>query len=137
MPVGYSKTPLEKKLGIKEGFNVMLYNIPKNYFNLFVQWPKDVKLIEEAEKEQIDFIQLFCTEMAELEKVFVNYQTSLKKNGLIWISWPKGASKIETDLNRDIIREYILKTSGLVDVKVAAIDHDWSGLKFVYRLMNR
>lgn len=61
----------------------------------------------------------------------------LNKIGRIWISWPKGTSKIETDLNKDLIRDYVLRTTGLVDVKVAAIDQDWSGLKFVYRLENR
>ncbi len=134
---GYSKTPLGRKLGIKEGFRAMLYNPPKHYFDLFADWPDDVELVEKARTEQIDFMQFFCTRMTELEKVLGNYKDSLKKNGLLWISWPKGTSKIETDLNRDIIRDYILKTTGLVDVKVAAIDQDWSGLKFVYRLENR
>ena len=61
---------------------------------------------------------------------------ALKKNGLFWVSWPKGSSKIKTELNRDLIREYLIKI-GLVDVKVVAIDQDWSGLKFVYRLIDR
>ena len=60
----------------------------------------------------------------------------MKKDGLLWISWPKGSSKIETNLKRGFIREHVLSI-GLVDVKVAAIDEDWSGLKFVYRLKDR
>jgi len=56
---------------------------------------------------------------------------------MLWVSWPKGASKIETNLNREIVRTYILTKLGLVDIKVAAIDADWSGLKFVYRTKDR
>ena len=134
---GYSKTPLGRKLGIKRGFKVLLHNAPKHYCELFEDWPEEVVILNKTGSGKIDFIHLFCTEMEVLEKILPEYQVALKKNGLIWISWPKGASKIETDLNRDIIRSYVLKTTGLVDVKVAAIDQDWSGLKFVYRLENR
>lgn len=137
MITGPSKTPLARKLGIKRGFSVLLRNTPKHYFSLFEDWPEEVLLLEKIGTEQIDFIQLFCTRMAELEKMLPVHQAALKKNGLLWISWPKGTSTIENDLNRDYIRDYVLKTTDLVDVKVAAIDQDWSGLKFVYRLGNR
>ncbi len=61
---------------------------------------------------------------------------ALKKSGILWVSWPKGASKIQTDLKREPIREHLLKT-GLVDIKVCAVDEDWSGLKFMYRKEDR
>lgn len=134
---GYSKTPLGRKLGIKAGFKMLLYKAPEHYFDLFEDWPEDVVILDKGKTEEINFIQLFYTEMEDLEKTLPVYQAALKKDGLIWISWPKGASKIKTDLNRDLIRSYVLQTTGLVDVKVAAIDKDWSALKFVYRLENR
>lgn len=137
MTSGYSKTPLHKKLGIKTGFAILLYNVPKYYFNLFETWPEDVRICDMADSEEIDFIQFFCTRMVELETTFHDYLGKMKKNGLLWISWPKGSSKLETELNRESIRDYVLRHTGLVDVKVAAIDQDWSGLKFVYRLKNR
>ncbi len=137
MEAGYSKTPLGKKLGLKEEFKILLYNRPDHYFELFQDWPKVFEILEPIQTENIDFAHLFCTKTEELEAVLPNYITPLKKNGSIWISWPKGTSKIPTDLNRDRIREHVLGTTGLVDVKVAAVDHDWSGLKFVYRLTNR
>ena len=74
--------------------------------------------------------------MDHLKSIFPEAKSQLKKNGLMWISWPKGASKIPTDLNRDAIRNYCLDM-GLVDVKVAAVDEVWSGLKFVYRTKDR
>ncbi len=136
MPEGYSTTPLAKKLGIKEGYTMMLYNHPDHYFRLFVDLPKDLKQEDKIGKENIDFIHIFCVTFDELKRILKEYKMALKKNGILWVSWPKGSSKIKTDLKREVIREYILNI-GLVDIKVAAIDSDWSGLKFVYRLKDR
>lgn len=136
MSAGYSGTPLAKKLGLKEGFSVLLYNEPKYYLGLFPDFPPDINFQIDGSKESIDFIHLFCTTTEELTKSVSDYKPLLKKTGLLWVSWPKVSSKIETDLKREPIRDYLLNT-GLVDVKVAAIDNDWSGLKFVYRLKDR
>lgn len=136
MPAGYSKTPLAKKLGLKQDFKVLLYNMPENYFNLFTDLPTSFEMLGELNPQSADFIHLFCTWSNELKDIVLEHKRALKKDGLLWISWPKGSSKIQTDLNRDKIREYVLSI-GLVDVKVAAIDEDWSGLKFVYRLKDR
>ncbi|WP_394748844.1 DUF3052 domain-containing protein [Spongiimicrobium salis] len=133
---GYSGTPLAKKLGIKEGYSILLYQAPKHYFDLFSDLPEGLKYPKEIVSENTDFIHIFCTHMEDLEKVGKIYKNALKKNGLLWVSWPKGASKILTDLKREPIRSYMLGI-GLVDVKVAAVDADWSGLKFVYRLKDR
>ena len=133
---GYSTTPLAKKLGLKEHYNYLLYKQPKHYFSLFSDLPNDIALLESIKTETADFIHLFFTTEEELKSLANRYKSALKKSGLLWISWPKGSSKIITDLKRDIIREYLLSI-GLVDVKVAAIDEDWSGLKFVYRLKDR
>jgi len=127
---GYSGTPLAKKLGIKEGFSIILYNQPEYYFKLFTDMPKNLEQLEKDQLQDVDFIHLFCTSFEELKTVSERYKPRLKPNGLLWISWPKGTSGIKTDLKRDTIREYMLFI-GLVDVKVAAIDNEWSGLKFV------
>ena len=137
MPSGYSGTPLARKLGIKEGFSVLLYQPPEHYWDLFLDLPENLELLEEIPSEGIvDFIHLFCTSWEELTSLSRNYMNALKKDGLLWVSWPKGKSSIPTDLKRDPIREHLLDI-GLVDVKVAAVDEDWSGLKFVYRKKDR
>ncbi len=136
MPSGYSGTLLAKKLGIKEGYSLLLHNAPDHYFDLFADMPEGIKEIKNFKKGEIDFIHVFYTTIDELKSNVTDYIPALKKNGMPWVSWPKGASKIPTDLKRDPIRNYILSL-GLVDVKVAAIDEDWSGLKFVYRLKDR
>ncbi len=136
MPAGYSGTPLVKKLGIKPGFSILLHQEPAHYFDLLSALPPDITLLDEPEDESADFIHLFCSTFAQLEGIAETYKAALKKDGLLWISWPKGKSGIPTDLKRDPIREYFLSI-GLVDVKVAAIDEDWSGLKFVYRKKDR
>lgn len=132
---GYSGTPLAKKLGMKDGFDVVLVNNPDHYFKLFLDLPA-INLIKKPKKESVDFIHLFCTKTREFEELALQLKSFLKKNGMLWVSWPKGSSKIETDLSRDPIRNFLL-TNGLVDVKVCAVDADWSGLKFVYRLKDR
>ena len=136
MSTAYSSTKLSKKLGIKEGYRILLHNTPKNYFELFSDLPSELVILEKIGIQDADFIHLFCKSFSELQIVSMKYKNALKKNGLLWISWPKGSSKIETDLKRDPIREYLLSI-GLVDVKVASINDDWSGLKFVYRLKDR
>ncbi|SEK37525.1 hypothetical protein SAMN04487910_0376 [Aquimarina amphilecti] len=136
MPAGYSGTPLAKKLGIKEGATILLYNQPDHYWDLFSDLPESIKVLKNIRKDEVDFIHVFCKTTEELQKVIPRYKDALKKTGMLWVSWPKGSSKIPTDLKRDLIRIHILQ-SGLVDIKVAAIDDDWSGLKFVYRVSDR
>jgi len=133
---GYSQTSLAKKLGIKEGFTALLINQPAHYYDLFSDWPQDVHIVKKAADGEVDFIHLFVKSIEEFEDRVVHAKPLLKKDGLIWVSWPKGASKIKTDLKRDYIREFVLDM-GLVDVKVCSVDEDWSGLKFVYRVKDR
>lgn len=136
MSAGYSGTPLARKLGIKENYVLLFYNCPDHYFELFSDLPEGLEVTEEPKTECANFIHLFCTTFDELKEVAPTYEQALKKNGSLWVSWPKGKSSIPTDLKRDPIREYLISI-GLVDVKVAAVDEDWSGLKFVYRLKDR
>ena len=132
---GYSKTPLAKKLGIKEGYTVYFVNQPRHYFTLFEILP-EVEVLENPKEESADFIHLFCTQKKEFEEQSLAMKPLLKKTGILWISWPKGSSKMETDLSRDPIRNFLLE-NGLVDTKVCAVDEDWSGLKFMYRIKDR
>jgi hypothetical protein len=84
----------------------------------------------------LNFIHAFFLRSRQLAVQFPELKAALAYNGIMWISWPKKASKVETDLNENIVRQMGLDT-GLVDVKVAAVDDIWSGLKFVYRLEER
>ena len=133
---GYSQTPLARKLGLKAGFKIILHDVPAHYFELFIDFPEDVEVLEAIASQSADFIHMFVTQKEELAKFAAQYKTALKKTGMLWISWPKGSSKISTNLKRDPIREYMLSL-GLVDVKVAAVDQNWSGLKFMYRVKDR
>lgn len=134
---GYSGTPLAKKLGIKEGFLIQVYNSPKNYTDFFHEFPEGVVISNSNQsKETVDFIHVFATTEKELSNAFSKAKPSLKKNGTLWISWPKKTSKISTEIDKFFVMNYGLD-NGLVDVKVAAIDNDWSGHKFVYRKKDR
>ena len=136
MPAGYSGTPLLKKLGIKAGYQLLLINTPDHYIELLGELPQDCTILQTQEQSAADFIHLFCQTTEQLVLHAASAKACLKKDGLLWVSWPKGKSKIATDLKREPIREHLLDL-GLVDVKVAAVDEDWSGLKFVYRLKDR
>lgn len=132
---GYSGTPLTRKLGLKEGQSVLLCNQPDYYFELFDDFPA-VEFLSTPDETSIDFIHFFCTHLIELEQQFDMLKSGLKKNGSFWVSWPKKSSKIPKDLDGNIVRRFGL-THGLVDVKVCAVNTDWSGLKFMYRLKDR
>jgi hypothetical protein len=132
---GYSATPLQKKLGLKEGFSVLVLNAPKPYFDWISPLPKDIQVKSRLTGE-LDFIHLFTQSQKTFETDFIKCKKYLKKDGMMWISWPKKSSKISTDIDENIIREFGLK-NGLVDVKVCAVDEVWSGLKFVYRVKDR
>jgi hypothetical protein len=132
---GYSGTPLQKKLGIKEGLSVYVLEPPHEYFNLISPLPSDV-LVKAKLTSQVDFIHLFVKEQKIFSKEFIRCKKQLKKDGMMWISWPKKASKVPTDLDENVIRDFGLK-NGLVDVKVCAVDEVWSGLKFMYRIKDR
>lgn len=134
---GYSGTPLARKLGIKEGKSILILNEPSYYEHLFTDFPNNVIQNNKPNPGTIDFIHVFCKTKGEMFYELPDLKPLLKKNGMIWVSWPKGASKIETDLNREVVRDYMLSKIKLVDIKVAAIDADWSGLKFVYRKEDR
>jgi hypothetical protein len=132
---GYSGTPLIKKLGIKEGASVHVISAPEKYFDWLSPLPDNVS-IKKSLNAEVDFIHLFVRDQKTFEKEFSKGKKYLKKDGMMWVSWPKKSSKVPTDLDENIIREFGL-ANGLVDVKVCAVDDIWSGLKFVVRLKDR
>lgn len=134
MSAGYSDTPLAKKLGIKPGMRVRLVDAPDDYVD-FVSGLDDVSVLGRTQKP-IDFAHVFATRERSLERALPPLHRALERHGMIWISWPKGSSSIASEINREDVRRIGLAT-GLVDVKVCAVDADWSGLKFVIRVADR
>jgi len=126
---------LAGKLGIKEGATIAVLNPPNDCHRTLGRLPKLVT-VENALRKRLGFIHFFTKSKQELKYSLRGLKHSLAQDGVLWISWPKGSSKIETDLNENTVREIVLK-SGLVDTKVIAVDEDWSGLKFVHRLKDR
>jgi hypothetical protein len=133
---GYSGTPLVKKLGLKPDYQCLTFNEPSDYWTWLSPLPKEIKVRQKSGNEEMDFIHLFVKEKKTFEKEFLRNKKYLKKDGTLWISWPKKASKVPTDLDENIIRDFGL-ANGLVDVKVCAVDDVWSGLKFMYRTKDR
>jgi hypothetical protein len=128
---GYSGTPLYKKLGIKSGYSLYVRNAPSNYIELIAPPPEEVKLVPRL-TNNIDLIHFFTKSRNELASNIELFMKYIKSDGMIWISWPKKSSKVDTDLTEDGIREIIFPF-GLVDIKVCAVDEIWSGLKLVIR----
>jgi len=135
MPAGYSGTPLATKLGIKPGVTVVAVGAPPDYANLLDPMPEGATLVAELPASAA-CIHIFTTERRELEAELPRLKAGLAKDGILWVSWPKQASRVETDLDGNVVRGLGL-AAGLVDVKVCAVDATWSGLKFVYRLKDR
>ena len=135
MPAGYSKKPLVEKLGIKPGFVIAILGAPENYAVTLGKLPSSVRQTNKL-KGPLDFIQFFSSKRRHLEEHFPRLKTALSPTGVLWVSWPKAASGVLTDLSENVVREIGL-ANGLVDVKVCAVDEVWSGLKFVYRIKDR
>jgi hypothetical protein len=130
---GYSGTPLPRKLGIAEGTRVLLIGAPDG-FDLGPL--PGVELHRRAGRSPYDVVLLFAPDLAHLVRRFAPARDRLTVAGGLWACWPKRASGVATDLTDNVVRAHGLAT-GLVDVKVAAIDATWSGMKFVVRLRDR
>jgi hypothetical protein len=135
MSAGYSGTRLPKKLGIPLMGRVLIVGAPEHFMELIAPLPPGVTVATRASGEHA-YIHLFAKERKRLAAELARLMPYLRKDGMLWISWPKKASKVETDVTEDVVREVALPM-GLVDVKVCAVDEVWSGLKLVYRLKNR
>ncbi|MDH3495337.1 MAG: DUF3052 domain-containing protein [Gemmatimonadota bacterium] len=133
--VDYSESPLVKKLGIKPGFRIALVNPPDRYWDLVHPLPEGVT-VTGPRARKLDVIHIFIERKAELARALPKARPRIRPEGMIWVSWPKKASEVATDVTEDVVRELALP-QGLVDVKVCAIDETWSGLKLVIRVEQR
>ena len=135
MPSGYSPRPLVQKLGIKPGHRIALIGAPAGYDATLGALPPGVVTVR-ALRAPLDVVQLFAARRRDLEARAPAAKAALAVDGALWVSWPKKAAKVATDLDEGVVRAYGLAL-GLVDVKVCAVDEVWSGLKLVYRLRDR
>jgi hypothetical protein len=131
MNAGYSGTPLAKKLGIKEGSRILLLDAPGDYAKLVEPLPDGVQFAGRP-GPQVDVAHVFVTHRKALAKQLTGLRKTLRSEASVWISWPKKASKVPTDVTEDTIREVALPL-GFVDIKVCAVSDVWSGLKLVVR----
>jgi hypothetical protein len=127
---GYSGTPLAKKLGIKPGSKLFTVAAPGHYDELLAPLPDGVKRVRKI--DDADVAHFFVTARSRLDKELRAAMPKMQQDAAVWISWPKKASKVETDVTEDTVREVALPL-GLVDIKVCAVDEVWSGLKLVIR----
>lgn len=135
MTTGYSGTPLAKKLGIRERFDVLAIGAPANYEELLAPLPDDVAISEET-RAGVDLVHLFTNSRDELFRKLSECVRLIKQDGCVWVSWYKKAAKLPTEITEDTVREAAFPL-GLVDIKVCAVDEKWSGLKLVIRKQNR
>jgi hypothetical protein len=122
---GYSGTPLAKKLGIKPGSTLLLDGAPNAY-------PSKGTTVARSLSDRVDLVHIFTKNAAELDAKLRKLRASIRDDAVVWVSWPKKASKVPTDITEDVIRDIALPL-GFVDVKVCAVDDVWSGLKLVIR----
>ncbi|NVD39413.1 hypothetical protein HT585_11140 [Ensifer sp. HO-A22] len=131
---GYCGTPLVRKLGLRDDQSALLLCVPDNLADI-AGFPGlaicDTAMDDRALRRH-DYIHVFAVERSELEAAAMRLSASLKPDGMMWISWPKRASKVPTTLTEGVLREIFLPL-GLVDTKVCAVDAVWSGLKFMFR----
>lgn len=137
----YSATPLLKKLGYKRGQRACLIAAPPEIPDLLAfDGVAERRLIApdalDGETGPFDLVHLFVTEAAVLTEALAHLRPRLAMDGMLWVSWPKKASKRATDVSETVVRAAGL-AAGLVDIKICAVDATWSGLKFVVPRANR
>lgn len=131
MSAGYSGTPLAKKLGLKPGQRAWFADMPDTV-RVEIDPAAIGLVVLDGPDPGLDMAHVFVTARVELEHHIAVLRDRLAADGMIWVSWPKKASKVATDVTEDVVRAVALPT-GLVDVKVCAVDQIWSGLKLVIR----
>ena len=129
--IGYSGKALGQKLGIKSWTRVKTRNAPANYQQLLGPLPNDVQLSSRL-RRPVDLVHIFSIARAQLVAELRRAVEEIEQDGAVWVSWPKRAAKLPTDVTEDVVREVALPL-GFVDVKVCAVDATWSGLKLVVR----
>jgi len=133
-PAGYSKASLSTKLGIRRGQRIAIVDPPTGYTRALKLDPGTE--VSHGLTPNLDLVQVFAKDSKTLARVFPKLKGAAKPEGAVWVSWPKKASGVETDLSDSVVRRIGLD-NGLVDIKVCAIDETWSGLKFVRRAEHR
>ena len=136
-PAGYSGTPLAQKLGLKDGQRALFIDLPASLAELataraFAESRRITLDQLDTAQPGYDVIHIFTSARAVLEALAKRLMDLIARDGMIWVSWPKKAARLATDVTEDVIRTVLLPT-GLVDVKVCAVDQTWSGLKLVIR----
>ncbi|HEV7806253.1 MAG TPA: DUF3052 domain-containing protein [Solirubrobacteraceae bacterium] len=131
MSAGYSGTPLVRKLGFRPGMRAHFVSAPADFGALLGELPDGVRVLARP-AAPLDLVMLFVTSRAQLERRLGGLHAKLRQDGMVWVAWPKRASKVATDMTEDVVRDVVLPR-GLVDVKVCAIDETWSALKLVIR----
>ena len=130
-PAGYSGTPLARKLGLKAGMAVLLADAPAGHAHTLQPLPEGLRFVTRADAS-VALVHAFFTRRTDLAAALQGYRESLAPDAVLWVSWPKKAAKVPTDITEDVIRAEALPW-GWVDVKVCAVDAVWSGLKLVVR----
>ena len=131
---GYSQTPLAKKLGLKPGLRLLLVGAPSTWRDANIA--SDVLVVSPRSKERADVAIAFFTNRSSLAEDVEALATRITPSGALWLAWPRGAGGHLSDITDNEVRRIVLPL-GLVDTKVAALDDDWSGLKFVWRKERR
>lgn len=126
---GYSGKPLAEKLGLKPGMVAVALDAPNDYDDFLLS---AVSVARRLGPDAPDFVHIFVTKCAKMEAFLVELFPIIKRDGMVWVSWPKKSSKVPTDIDENAIREICLPL-GWVDVKVCAVTDVWSGLKLVIR----
>lgn len=132
---GYSNRSLVDKLGIKPQTRIAILNAPRGYRTTLGALPAGVSVASSI-RGKFPFVHFFTRSRVQLQARIEMLLRALEPSGTLWISWPKKASGVPTDMTENAVREIVLPV-GLVDIKVAAVDDTWSGLKLVRRLGNR
>ena len=134
MTAGYSATPLPRKLGFKPGMTAVYLDAPEHLGELLGEL--EGVTVRRSLRGHADLVMCFVTRRRELERRAARLREAVAPDGMVWVCWPKRASKVQTDVTEDVVRDVLLPT-GLVDTKVAAVDETWSGLKLVVRVALR
>jgi hypothetical protein len=132
---GYSGKPLGEKLGLRPGMSVAVVSAPDAYLEWLGPLPDETQISDVLQSSH-DLVHVFVTDRSLLGSSIPLLKGSIVQNGSVWVSWPKKNSGVESDLDENVVRQIGL-AAGMVDVKVAAVSHIWSGLKFVIRLKDR
>jgi hypothetical protein len=131
---GYSGTPLARKLGIVEGGTYAVVSDPGHAEELLAPLPSGARSVDDT--GEADVVLVFTTARRDLEARIGMLGAAVFPDRMLWIAWPKRASKVPTDITEDVVRDVALPL-GLVDTKVAAVDGTWSGLRLVWRREHR